>query len=142
MVQTVIVILLVLADVALARFNSSALQTPVTVSAPGMQATTISLFSLMIAFAGAIVLVWLAGLIDRAALEQRIRRHERTVRATRDELLETRSSAYVADRSVAADVRARLDAVERDVAALRARTGDVPVRDRVYPEVTAGDRRS
>jgi hypothetical protein len=142
MVQTVIVILLVLADVALARFNSPALQTPVTVSAPGMQATTISLFLLMLAFAGALVLVWLAGLIDRAALEQRMRRHERTVRATRDELLESRSAAYVADRSVTADVRARLDAVERDVAALRARIGDGPVRERMYPEVTAGDRRS
>lgn len=139
MTQTLIVALLILADAALVYFNLPALESALTLTAPGMQATT-SYLALAAGAAGAFLLIWLAGMADRAVLEQSIRQRDATLHAMGEELLRMKSTAYDQERTPLADIRARLETMERDLATIRARLGENPpvIRER---EVPAGDRR-
>jgi hypothetical protein len=141
MVLTVIVLLLLLADAALVYFNIPVMRSPLTLTAPGLAATT-SHLALAAGAAGAFVLIWLGGLVDRALVEQRVRQRDATLHAMGEELLRMKSAAYDQERPPLADVRARLEAMERDLQAIRARIGDVAPREREYqPEGTARERR-
>ncbi len=144
MVQTLIVVLLILGDAVLVYFNLPALQSQITLTAPGTQAT-MSHLVLMAAVAGSFVLVWLAGVADRAALERRLRQRNAALHAMGEEMLLMKSAAYDQERPPLADIRMRLDSMERDLRALRTRVVDEAAmtdgmsrKDREQAKVTAG----
>lgn len=139
--QTVLVILLLLGDAALVYYNLSALQAQITLAAPGTQIATTHLV-LMAAVGGAFVLMWLAGVADRAVLERMVRQRDTTVHAMSEEMLRMKSVAYDQERPPLHDIRVRLDSMERDLRAIRARVGDGALaKDREPVQVPAGERR-
>ncbi len=141
MVQTIIVILLLLGDAALVYFNLPSLASRVTLAAPGTQAR-VSHLALMAAVAGAFALVWLAGVADRAGLERRVRQRDATLHAIGEEMLQMKSAAYDRDSPPLHDIRVRLDSMERDLGAIRARLSEIaPVKDREQAQVPAAEQR-
>lgn len=140
MIMTVVVMLLVLADAYFVWYNLSALQAPITFAAPGT-AGTISHVVLLGLVAAGFVLLWLAGMADRSLLEQRIRQRDATLHAMGEELLRMKSAAYDQERPPLADIRARLEAMERDIQTIRTRVDEVAARDRPASGVATGERR-
>jgi hypothetical protein len=140
MIMTVVVILLVLADAFFVWYNLSALQSPITFAAPGT-AGTISHIVLLGLVAAGFVLLWLAGLVDRSVLEQRIRQRDATLHAMGEELLRMKSTAYDQERPPLADVRARLEAMERDIQTIRVRLDEATTKDRPATGLATGERR-
>jgi hypothetical protein len=140
MIMTVVVILLVLADAFFVWYNLSALQAPITFAAPGT-AGTISHIVLLGLVAAGFVLLWLAGLVDRSVLEQRIRQRDATLHAMGEELLRMKSTAYDQERPPLADVRARLEAMERDIQTIRVRLDEATTKDRPATGLATGERR-
>jgi len=101
--------------------------------------------ALMAAVAGSFVLVWLAGVVDRAALERRLRQRDAALHAMGEEMLLMKSAAYDQERPPLADIRARLDSMERDLRAIRTSviegadvTDGMSRKDREQAKVTAG----
>jgi hypothetical protein len=104
---------------------------------------------LMEAAGAALIIAWIAGMIDRAALDRRVAEYERSVRVMNDEMSRVKARAYDEERQPLDDIRVRLDTLDRDIRGLRARmdreplapaaetTRVVPAETRVYREKTA-----
>jgi hypothetical protein len=130
MLQTVVVVILLLIDAAVVLANPPALQTSLTLRVPGAgagQATVVTAQMLMIAAGIALVLGWIASLIDRAALDRRVQQYERTVRVMSDEMLRVKARAYDEERQPLEDIRVRLDTLDRDIRGLRVRLDREPL---------------
>lgn len=120
MAQTVVLLLLIAAEAVLVFYNSAAMQSAITLTGPGMEVKVTQL-SLLASAAGAFVLLWLAGLADRAGAQRRVRRQETTLKAMEQEMLRMKSTAYDQERPPLGDVRVRLETMERDLRAIRVR---------------------
>jgi hypothetical protein len=74
----------------------------------------------------ALIIVWIAGLIDRASLDRRVEQYERTVRFMNEKMMQVKSRAYDDERQPLEDICVRLDALDRDIRGLRARMNREP----------------
>ncbi len=142
MIQTVALMLLIAAEAALVYYNIPAMDSTVTIAGPGIQ-ITVSLLAVMAAVAGAFGLIWLAGLADRAGFERQARQRDATLGAIGEEMMRMKSSAYDRERPPLADIRLRLETMERDLRGIRLRLGVSPQSggDGEQTHVAAGDRR-
>lgn len=129
MLQTILIAILLVADAAIVAANPSAFQATITLGVPGAadQSVIVTMEQLMVAAAAALVLAWIAALIDRGALDGRIQRFERTVHTLNDELMRMKSKAYDEEREPLEDIRVRLDSLDRDIRGLRARIDREPL---------------
>jgi len=124
-VQTLVVVLLILAGGVLVQSNIGALETPISVALPGAAGATVTVLDIILAAAAALVVAWLAGQVDRAFLAWRLLRRERTVRIIRDEVAPSGPVADERQPSVMyvslSNIHNRLDAIEQQLDALRQR---------------------
>ena len=143
MLQTVVIAILLMAGAALVLGNPYVFQGSLALHAPGVANTfvLVTIQDLMAAAGAALVLAWIAALIDRGGLDRRIQRYERTVHAMNDDLLRMKSKAYDEEREPLEDIRVRLDALDRDIRGLRARIDREPLPKPVdTTRLTAGAR--
>jgi hypothetical protein len=140
MVQTVIVVILILADAVLLQLNLDALQGPVALAVPGTGGFTVTPMLVLVAGGAALALAWLAGQVDRTILERRVRHRDATLRVMGEEMLRVKATAHEPHPSLV-DIGARLDALDRDLRALQERV-ERTQETRVYETVDGGDRSS
>jgi hypothetical protein len=128
MLQTIVTIILLIFAAAVVITNPSVFQGSVTLRAPGMpdQVAVITLANLMEAAGAGLVVIWIAGRIDRGGLEGRVTRYERDMRVMNDEVLRMKAHAYDQERQPLEDIRIRLDTLDRDIRGLRARIDREP----------------
>lgn len=141
MVQTVIVVILILADAALVQLNLGALQGPVALAVPGTAGFTVTAMLVLVAAGAALALGWLAGQVDRAILERRVRHRDATLRVMGEELLRLKATAYEQHPSLV-EIHTRLDALDRDLRVLQERVYERVQETRVYETAEGGDRSS
>jgi len=141
MVQTVIVVILILADAALVQLNLGALQGPVALAVPGTAGFTVTPMLVLVAAGAALALAWLAGQVDRAILERRVRHRDAALRVMGEEMLRLKATAHEQHPSLV-DIAARLDAFDRDLRVLQERVHERTQETRVYEAVEGGDRSS
>jgi hypothetical protein len=130
MLQTLVIVVVLVIDAAIVLANPTAFQHVMTLRMPGSSAQTLDVTgqTLMIAAGAALVLAWIAALVDRAALDGRVQHYERTMRVMNDEMLRVKAQAYDQERKPLEDIRVRLDTLDRDIRGLRARVEREPVR--------------
>lgn len=128
MLQTLVIAILLIVDAALVLSNPSAFQGSLTLRIPGSDQTfAVTMQTLMAAAGGALVLAWIAALMDRAGLDHRVQHYERTMRVMSDEMLRVKARAYDDERQPLEDIRVRLDTLDRDIRGLRARIDREPL---------------
>jgi len=129
MLQTIVIVMLLILDAAVVLANPSAFQGSLTLRIPGSagQFLVVTMQDLMAAAGAALVIVWIAAMIDRGALDRRIQRDERTMKGMSDEMLRVKAGAYDEERRPLEDIRVRLDALDRDIRGLRARIDREPL---------------
>jgi hypothetical protein len=129
MLQTLVIVILLLLDAAVVIMNPSAFQGSLTLRMPGAgdQVLTVTLQSLMAAAGAALVIAWIAALIDRGGLDRRVQRYEQETREMSDEMLRVKAKAYDQERQPLEDIRVRLDTLDRDIRGLRARVDREPL---------------
>ena len=129
MLQTIVIVIFLIIDGAIVLTNPSVFQTALTFAAPGTANLTVvvTIRDLMIAAGGALVLAWLAALIDRGALDRRVQRYERTMRVMSDEMVRVKARTYDEERRPLEDIRVKLDTLDRDIRGLRARIDREPL---------------
>jgi|GEM_PF-2010833 len=129
MLQTLVIVMLMLFDAAIVLMNPSAFQGTLTLRMPGAgdQSVVVTLQSLMAAAGAALVIAWIAALIDRSALDRRVQRYEQEMREMSDEMLRVKAKAYDQERQPLEDIRVRLDTLDRDIRGLRARIDREPL---------------
>ncbi len=129
MLQTIVIAILLIAGAAMALANASAFQGSLTLSVPGAAGQTVgvTIHDLVVAAGAALVLAWIAALIDRAGLDRRVQRYERTMRVMSDEMLRVKARVYDEERQPLDDIRVRLDTLDRDIRGLRARIDREPL---------------
>ncbi|HXX36706.1 MAG TPA: hypothetical protein VEP50_00940 [bacterium] len=120
MVQTVVVVVLILADVLLIQLNLGILQGPVPFVVPGTPGFVATPMLLLVAVGVTLVLGWLAGQADRAILERQVRHRDATLRVMSEELLRLRMTMHEQQPSLE-DIRTRLDTLDREVRILQER---------------------
>jgi hypothetical protein len=123
MVQTIVVVILLAIDAWIVLTNPAAFQTSLALrsSQSAGQVYTVTIRMLMEAAGAALVIAWIAGLIDRAGLDRRVEQYERTTRVMSEEMMRTKARAYDEERGPLEDIRVRLDTLDRDIRGLRAR---------------------
>jgi hypothetical protein len=123
MLQTIVVVILLAIDAWIVLTNPAAFQTSLTLHASRTagQFYTVTIRMLMEGAGAALVIAWIAGMIDRASLDRRMEQHERTVRVMSDEMSRVKAQAYDGERQPLEDIRVRLDALDRDIRGLRVR---------------------
>lgn len=141
MVQTVIVVIFILADAVLVQFNLGALQGPVALAVPGTAGLTVTPMLVLVAGGAALALGWLAGQVDRAILERRVRHRDATLRVMGEEMLRLKATTNEQHPSLV-DINTRLDTLDRDLRALQERVHERAQETRVYEAVEGGDRSS
>lgn len=129
MLQTIVIVILLIIDGAIVLTNPSVFQGSLTLAVPGAadQTVVVTIRDLMIAAGVALILAWIAALIDRAALDRRARHYERTMRVMSDEMARVKARAYDEERQPLEDIRVKLDTLERDIRGLRARIDREPL---------------
>ncbi|HLW48391.1 MAG TPA: hypothetical protein VKW09_11560 [bacterium] len=129
MLQTIVILVLLAIDAWIVMTNPAAFQTLLTLraSSSSAQVYSVTVRMLMEAAGAALVIAWVAGMIDRAALERRAAQYERTVRVMNDEMARMKARAYDEERQPLEDIRTRLETLDRDVRALRARIDREPL---------------
>ena len=73
-VQTIVVILLILAGGVLVETNMNVLGAPITLGLPNSASVTATIAEIVLAALAALVIAWLAGQVDRAILKWQFRR--------------------------------------------------------------------
>ena len=125
MVQTIVVVLMILAGAWFVQANVSALAAPINIAVPGTAGVTLSVLEVILVAVAALVIVWLAGQIDTALMAWRIRRREPVLRTTQHEVDPTGAPVYDRQPSVMyvslTHIHKRLDAIEQQLEALRER---------------------
>jgi hypothetical protein len=129
MVQTIVVVILLAIDAWIVLTNPAAFQMSLTLrtSSSASQIYTVTIRMLMEAAGAALVIAWIAGMIDRAGLDRRVEQYERTTRVMSEEMMRVKSRAYDEERQPLEDIRVRLDTLDRDIRGLRARIDREPV---------------
>ncbi len=124
MIQTIVVIVLLIADIVLALLHYPDLLRVARIipNAPGIGFTHVVL---MAAVGAAFVVIWLAGLADRIAVMRRVRvrldERDAALHAMGEEMLRMKAACYDQERPPLEDIRTRLEAMEQDLHSLRAR---------------------
>jgi hypothetical protein len=140
MLQTIIVVILLAIDAWIVLTNPAAFQTSLTLRASGTagQVYTVTIRQLMEAAGAALIIAWIAGMIDRASLDRRMAQYERTVTVMGDEMARVKARAFDSERQPLEDIRIRLDTLDRDIRGLRARLEPATAADtgRVVPAET------
>lgn len=129
MVQTVVIVILLALDAAIVLSNQPAFQGAMTLNVPGLsgQPIVVTMQMLMTAAGAALVLAWIAALVDRAALDRRVQNDERTMRVMSDEMQRVKAKAYDQERQPLEDIRTKLETLDRDIRGLRARLDREPL---------------
>jgi hypothetical protein len=129
MLQTIVIAILLIAGAAVVLANPAAFQGSLNLHVPGASAQVIvvTIQDLMAAAGAALVLAWIAALLDRGGLDRRVQQYERTMRVTNDEMLRVKARAYDQERQPLEDIRVRLDTLDRDIRGLRARIDREPL---------------
>ena len=143
MIQTIVVIVLLIADIVLALLHYPNLLRVARIipNAPGIGVTHVAL---MAGVGAAFVLVWLAGLADRVAFMRHIRvrvgERDAALHAMGEEMLRMKAACYDQERPPLEDIRTRLEAMEQDLHSLRARdeSGMVIGADQEREQVAVG----
>jgi uncharacterized membrane protein YgaE (UPF0421/DUF939 family) len=120
MVQTVVVVVLLVADAVLVQLNLAALQTPVSLSIPGTPGYSVTPMLMLVAGGVALVVGWVAGSIDRMVLDRQIHHRDAALRVMSEELLRLKTAANEQQPSWT-EIQARLDRLDRDVRLLQDR---------------------
>ena len=129
MLQTLVIVVLLILDAAIVLANPSAFQGSLTLRMPGAadRFVVLTIQDLMVAAGAALVLAWIAALLDRGGLDRRVQQCERTMRVMSDEMLRVKAKAYDEERQPLEDIRVRLDTLDRDIRGLRARIDREPL---------------
>ena len=116
MLQTLVIVILLLLDAAVVLMNPSAFQGSLTLRMPGAgdQSVVVTLQSLMAAAGAALVIAWIAALIDRSALDRRVQRDEQEMREMSDEMLRVKAKAYDQERQPLEDIRGLRARIDRE----------------------------
>jgi hypothetical protein len=122
MVQTIVVVVLLLADAMVIAFNSTLMRSPLTITLFGRQVTT-SQFVLPGGAAAAFLLIWLAGGMDRVLWKGLLRKAGAAVKAMTEEVQRLKAAAYDQERPPLDDIRARLEFIQQDLEIVRTRLG-------------------
>jgi len=128
MLQTIVVVVLLAIDGWIVLTNPAAVQTSILLrtSSSSAQVYSVTIRMLFEAAGAALIILWIAGLIDRASLDRRVEQYERTVRFMNEKMMQVKSRAYDDERQPLEDICVRLDALDRDIRALRARMDREP----------------
>jgi hypothetical protein len=128
MLQTIVVVILLAIDGWIVLTNPAAVQTSILLrtSSSSAQVYSVTIRMLFEAAGAALIILWIAGLIDRASLDRRVEQYERTVRFMNEKMMQVKSRAYDDERQPLEDICVRLDALDRDIRALRARMDREP----------------
>lgn len=128
MLQTIVVVILLAIDGWIVLMNPAAVQTSMTLrmSSSSDQVYALTIRMLFGAAGAGLIIVWIAGLIDRASLDRRVQQYERTVRVMNEKMMQVKSRAYDDERQPLEDMCVRLDALDRDIRSLRARMDREP----------------
>lgn len=129
MVQTVVIVILLALDAAIVLTNQPAFQGAMTLNLPGQpgQSVVVTMQMLMTAAGGALVIAWIAALVDRAGLDRRVQNDERKMQMLHDEMARVKAKAYDQERQPLEDVRTKLETLDRDVRGLRSRLDREPL---------------
>jgi hypothetical protein len=128
MLQTIVIVILLIAGAVIVLANPAAFHGSLALHMPGSDdLTVVTMQALMAAAGAALVIAWIAALIDRGALDRRIQRYERTMQEMSNEMLRVKAKAYDEERLPLEDIRVRLDALDRDIRGLRARIDREPL---------------
>jgi hypothetical protein len=126
MIQTIAVVVLLLADVTLALLHYPHLLRVARLF-PNVPAVGITHIALFTAVGAAFLLIGLAGFADRIVFMRRVRtrleERDATLHAMGDEVLRMKAVCYDQERPPLADVQARLDAIEQGLRALLTSAG-------------------
>ncbi len=150
MIQTVVVIVLLLADATLALFHYPHLLRVARIfpGAPGIGVTHVAL---MTAVGAAFLAIGLAGLADRVVFMRRsgarLQERDAALHAMGEEMLRMKAACYDQERPPLAEIRAQLDAMEQGLRALltHADTGGRETSlaaDLERPQVSLGGHRA
>ena len=115
MIQTIVLILILLAGVAFAQANLGVLHSQLTVTFPGVTGVPLTFLRALVAIGGGLVLLWIAGLIDLQILRAQIRRKDAVVRSLEERIAQLKSEAYDRQQSVLVNIEHRLEVLARDV---------------------------
>lgn len=128
MLQTIVIVILLAIDGWIVLTNPAAVQTSILLrtSSSSAQVYSVTIRMLFEAAGAALIILWIAGLIDRASLDRRVEQYERTVRFMNEKMMQVKSRAYDDERQPLEDICVRLDALDRDIRALRARMDREP----------------
>ncbi len=127
MIQTIVVIVLLIADATLALFHYPDLLRVARIfpNAPGIGITHVALMTVV---GAAFLAIGLAGLADRVVFMRRTgaRLHERdaALHAMGEEMLRMKAACYDQERPPLAEIRTRLEAVEQGLHSLLAYAED------------------
>ena len=122
MVQTIVVVVLLLADAIVIAFNTTLMRSPLTIMLFGRQFTT-SQFVLPGGAAAAFLLIWLAGGMDRVLWKGLLRKAADAIKAMTEEVQRLKAAAYDQERPPLDDIRARLEFIQHDLQIVRTRLG-------------------
>ena len=115
MVQTITLIILLLAGATFVQANIAAIHSPIALTIPGVTGVQLTYLRLLVAMGGALVLLWITGLIDFETQRTRVRRREAMILVKDRELMRVKSVAYDQQQPALADTTARLETVAREV---------------------------
>jgi hypothetical protein len=141
MVQTITLIILLLAGAAFVQANMPAVHSPIALTIPGVTGFQLTYLRLLAAMGGALVLLWIMGRIDVESQRAQVRRREVMILAKDRELTRVKSVAYDQQQPALADTTARLETVAQEVRAMRDRVDSalsISPQRAVRQEVAAG----
>jgi hypothetical protein len=122
MVQTIVLIVLLLADAIVIAFNTTLMRAPLAISLFGRQVTTAQ-YVLPGGAAAALLVLWLAGAMDRIVWKGLLRKGAAAVRAMTEEVQRLKAAAYDQERPPLDDIRARLEFIQNNLQIVRSRLG-------------------
>lgn len=122
MVQTIVVILLILAGGVLLETNMNVLGAPVTLAIPNSASVTATIAQIVLAALAAFVVIWLAGQLDRAVLTWQFRRRAEVRPDMRTEMVQS-TPADPREPNVMyvslTNIHKRLDTIEQQLDTVR-----------------------
>ncbi len=121
MLQTIALVLLLLAGAVFVQTNMPAMQTQIPLTVPGMVDLKLTYLTLMVAMGGMLVLLWIAGLVDAAVLRVRLRQQTATIMSKDQEIARVKAVAYDQQETTLAGLTGRFDTLVQEIRSLRAR---------------------
>lgn len=142
MIQTLILIVMLAAGGAIAGMNTSALNSPVALSLPGLPNVSLTVLRVLAGMGGLLVLLWLAGMLDLVIHRVQIRRRDGLLEAKDLEIMRIKAEAYDQQRPALAEISARLEKLtthlDRGAAVRPERASDETSRAKPEPSLTRG----